>query len=81
MPRLKYDRDALRTMVSQVSKSRAEQSAKEERKEAEPSGILKQISQHCIRCGKVTVFSIDQLGYATCNKCRGVAPDRHSMAV
>jgi len=78
MPRLKYDKDTLQRMLTQVEKTKKEDTTRSHAVEANPSNMLKRVSQHCLRCGKVTVFSIDDLGYATCSICRSVAPDRHS---
>ena len=55
----------------------AKQSARKEQQQRDPdSGRLKGFTMICQSCGTNSMFSVDKLGYATCKKCRAVAPYR-----
>ncbi|HKM49996.1 MAG: hypothetical protein ABSD41_03225 [Candidatus Bathyarchaeia archaeon] len=55
----------------------AKQQARRQQQQREPdAGRLKGFSMICQSCGTNSKFTVGKFGYATCNKCRAVAPYR-----
>jgi hypothetical protein len=55
----------------------AKQQAREQQQQRDPdSGRLKGFSMICQSCGTNSKFTVDKLGYATCDKCGAMAPYR-----
>ena len=55
----------------------AKRQARKQQEQRDPdSGRLKGFMMVCQSCGTNSKFTVDKLGYATCNKCRAMAPYR-----